>query len=226
MKELTPQQALTNLTANPKNFLGTYPIAIVNRSVTGSDLEKGDAGAKTVYILKENRTRSGSILKKRMHNWYQYNFLHQRPQDTDIHGNATEYTACQAYYVPISWSDDPHPAWCEADNDPVIMITGQLSGCSFIVKAAEEGGELRATHFQPTIGRGAADGMTGAALNTALVRAHEDWAVFGANNFNSDASIVNVIGVRHRTKGWSIYAQTRTRFGSTWKIESVKKIYP
>jgi len=141
MKELTPQQALDNLKANPETFLRTYPIAILNAGPTGSDLESNSSGVQTLYIRKHNMSRPGEILgKKRMHNWYLYTFEHVQPKPNPMTGDMNpEYTNLQAYYVPISWSDDPNPTWCEADNDPVIMITGQLSGCSFVVKDAEQG---------------------------------------------------------------------------------------
>jgi len=227
MRELTPEQALTNLKTNSKNFLGTYPIAISNAGRTSTDLESNSAGEQTVYIQKHNMSRPGSFLgKKRMHQWYLYSFEHKQPKSNPMTGDINpEYTNFQAYYVPISWSDDPNPTWCDADNDPVIMITGQLSGCSFVVKDAGEGGELRTTHLQPTIGRPGGN-VTGDALNTALKRDHEDWTVFGKSNFDSDTYIVNVIGVRDRDKGWQIFAQKRNRWNQQWTILDVAKVYP
>ena len=150
MRELTPQQALDNLIANPENFLGTYPIQILNVGQTSSDVETGSAGEKTFYIRKINRVRPGKWLKKRMHAWYLYTFTPQQPQPNPLTGDINpEYTNLQTFYVPIYWSDDPERNFCPIGDDPVVMITPQLSGCSFVVAALR--GRITAQHLQPNV---------------------------------------------------------------------------
>lgn len=223
MIELTPQQAIANLKANPKSFLETYPIQIENKGGSGMPaMEHADVGQKRIWIKKSTNYRPGKYRKKKMYAWYLYSFMHQQPLATDIHGQPIASTDFQAYYVPMAWSD-ADDVWCQLDNDPVIMITAQLSGCSVVIEN-QEGGGVRAKHLQPTVGR-EGGGVTGDALYNTL-KDQEGVTVFGKGLVNSDNFIVNIIGVRDRVKGWRIYAQQRNRFADMWKIIKVHNVYP
>lgn len=105
---------------------------------------------------------------------------------------------------------------------PAIMVTGQLSGCSFVMLPAGAG-QVNVAHVQPQ------GGQTGAALQGTLASAMANAQVYGAagtrGNYDSADRVASVIGVRVGGQ-WRIYAQKQDAGSGDYRIKSVYQIYP
>jgi len=107
------------------------------------------------------------------------------------------------------------------NGQPILMFTGGLSGCSFIVNA--QGGSIACAHLQPI-------GETGVALHNRLNRLGYT-AVYGRNDYNhQNANGLNdrqvaIVGVL-RNNQWKVYAQKNEYGGPNLTIRKVKRIYP
>jgi hypothetical protein len=105
---------------------------------------------------------------------------------------------------------------------PSIMVTGQLSGCSFVMIPDAVAGHVRVAHVQP-------QGMTGQALYTQLTAGVANAQIYGASattgNYDAADRAASIIGCR--TGGqWCIYAQKQDRGTGDYRIKSVYQIYP
>jgi hypothetical protein len=100
---------------------------------------------------------------------------------------------------------------------PDIMVTGQLSGCSFIMVAAAAG-TVNVAHVHPT-------GTTGALLRAALIAANPGAQIYGVGHYDSNDRTVSIMGVRTGT-AWRIYAQKHDSTTGDYRIKSVYQIWP
>lgn len=104
---------------------------------------------------------------------------------------------------------------------PAVMVTGQLSGCSFVMQPAGAG-QVNVAHVQP-------QGQTGAALQGTLANGLANAQVYGAagttGNYDSADRVASVIGVRIGGQ-WRIYAQKQDAGSGDYRIKSVYQIYP
>lgn len=217
---MTAKKALESLIADPLSFLKNYPLSIDARGATGSAKEKSGK-VVPAYFARNVLYRPGTFWGKlRMHEVDTFRISFSQPQAAHGEKTAPDFTTFNAAYAAIQWSD-AEPDWI-ALGDASILLTGQFTGCSFVVR--QEGKELQAAHIQPTGGR-PGGGKTGVELNDDLKKDHKDWTVFGKRDYEEDDSAVTVIGVK-ASKGWKIYSQKRTRFATPPKIASVQQVYP
>lgn len=105
---------------------------------------------------------------------------------------------------------------------PQIMVTGQLSGCSFVIQPVGVGGAIDVAHIKPV-------GMTGKVLANTLRANQQNTIVYGARAshryYDSDKRVVSIVGVR--TGGvWRVYCQKQDPMGLAYTIRSVYRIYP
>jgi hypothetical protein len=116
-----------------------------------------------------------------------------------------------------------------ADDAPQLMVTTQLSGCTFCVHSSNAG--LYVAHIRPPSGQ--ANNIRTLLLEQGRFR-NEDGGrdrlpithVFGPgpnHEYDYQLDVVTIIGVRKPGKGWRIYAQkNNTAYGVT-SIKTVCK---
>ncbi len=209
---IQPATALQSLIAHPKTFLSKYPIRIAGAKVA--------SGIIQYYIYNRDfghSLRPGSVLRtQRMHDTECFYIDNQ-----GMHGGH----GFQAHSVEMVQSNVAAVPFytLPAAGGPDIMVTGALSGCTFLVDVGA-GGAIQCAHLQP-------NGESGTALNNRMLGQHD--AVYGRNNYSHlhDAANVNsfdrtvtIIGVR-RNGEWKVYAQKLDTM-QAMSIRSVHRIYP
>ena len=105
---------------------------------------------------------------------------------------------------------------------PNIMLTGQLSGCSFVMMPAGPGW-LDVAHVKP-------QQITGKALHANLGGALANAAIYGDSTeggfYDSDTRVVSIVGVRSGGQ-WRIYAQKqKPGHAMDYSIKSLYQIFP
>ena len=104
---------------------------------------------------------------------------------------------------------------------PDILVTGQLSACSFCVLTV--GGQVIVAHLQPGGVRPAGPMLQRTLELTGRFHGHgvhRFTRVFGPANYSHRAHVVGVRIAGH----WQIYAQHFTGNGSTYRIQNVTQI--
>lgn len=111
-------------------------------------------------------------------------------------------------------------------NGTDIMVTGALSGCSFVVQQGAAGAPS-CTHIKPT------GGVSGSQLHTTLDSDPNNSVVYGRNDYahttttganTSPDRNVTIVGVR-KPGGWEVYAQKRDTLNSQ-AVLSVHRVFP
>lgn len=206
---MTPQNAYNSLMADPVSFLKTYPVRIF-----------GSPGASgvTQYAI-ENRGpshRPGTI--RGTHNWHTTeSFNIKRPAYVNngysfyahsVHMDVG-LTNMQFYRLPSL-------------GGPNIMLTGQLSGCSFVISPVAHGNDVDVAHVQPQV-------VNPATLRNNLAVQHQNAFVFGVSeqrgHYNGANRAVSIIGIRSAGR-WKFYSQKQDRSTGDYRIRSVWRQYP
>lgn len=198
---------LRKLRENPANWLGANPLAIGGGAADGildfyltvdhpdptygmDDLTQCVSFFHMPRLYKLNCAPAyGAPLQNAM------NIVMHR--DFTAAGTATDVTAKLAA-VP---------------NGPKALVTGALSGCSFLIRTA--GAALECTHIEP-------NGQTGSALQNQLTGFNiANTRIFGRNDYPA-AGQVTIIGIN--IAGWEIFAQLKA--APQGPIVELRKIYP
>ena len=208
---INPATALSSLVNGPEVFLKIYPIRIF-----------GDVNAsgRAEYAI-ENRGasfRPGSVLgTHRLHATESFNI---RATAAKIHvaGSPT----FKAHSIHMDAGIGAMEFYQLDDTGPDIMVTGQLSGCAFVIDRAG-GNNVNVAHIKPV-------GTTGATLATTLTGNHPNAFVYGATAghgfYDSNDRVVSIIGIRNAAGAWRIYAQKHNRTTADYRIQSVYRIHP
>lgn len=99
---------------------------------------------------------------------------------------------------------------------PAIMLTTQLTGCSFAIQD-NNNGTLSVLHLQPS------QHADGATMHTIL--SQTGWTkVYGRNNYVGNGRSVSIVGRRSGGQ-WRLWAQKQDRFNQM-AVLKVKQIYP
>jgi hypothetical protein len=185
---------MTMIGANQPSGLETFKIA----NSTG-------AGASTPY-------RRGSVLGSlNMHATEKFRIW---PSG----GLAAAGDEFQAYNIQMVPSNNPVVMYNIPATAPNFLVTGGLSGCSFLVDQLA-GGQIACAHMQPSSGAGTG-AEDGPALAARLSGTHG--VVYGRNRYHAQNQVC-VVGVRSGGR-WKIYAQKLDYLGLN--IHSVDKIFP
>jgi len=201
----TPQQALIALQADPMSFLRKYSVRIFG-DPTGSHVSS--------YRIEEGQasTRRGQVLGSlRRHATQRFDI---KARGSAL-GNPPNSVWFDAHSVKMFQSDRPHDigVYRLPAGGPNLMVTGQLSGCSFAIRENGDG-TLDATHIQPS--RNVPAGL----LNRTLKRTGEWTEVYGRENYSA-AHRASIIGVR-RAGSWRIFAQKQNE--NDFGVAKVKQL--
>ena len=105
---------------------------------------------------------------------------------------------------------------------PNLMVTGMLTGCTFVMKANANRTAVRCAHLQPAQNMGA--DLNIRCVNTAaFVGDAGPVRAFGRLKY-ADNTACTVIGVRRPAGAWDIYAQLLNRDNNQYRISDVEKI--
>jgi hypothetical protein len=108
-------------------------------------------------------------------------------------------------------------------NGPDLMLTGMLSGCSFIMKPNADRSTIRCAHLQPPSGAGQGEALNTRCINTAGFKQDPGPViVFGRTNYpdTQGGRSATVLGVR-RGAVWQIFAQ---QFNANFDILTADQI--
>ncbi len=210
---LHPVAAFNQLTTEPVRFLKTYPLKIT-----------GAMGASGVsqYLLgaRGPSQRPGRFMGT--HNWKTTESFNIRPDNVVARAYLPGAHQFGAHSIQMNVGTPALTFYqLPAAGGPNIMLTGQLSGCSFVI-LPPAGGNLNVAHVQP-VTRDAS--MT---LRNNLAAAYHGGFVYGIRNargfYKSKIHEVAVVGVRS-AGSWRIFAQKQEN-GKDNRILSVWQIHP
>jgi hypothetical protein len=205
-----PGDALFDLEVHPRKFLKRYAVAC-------DEIIGQPSGTYQAYFYTSgggDALRPGRYLRtKNMHKSDAYRFCLLNPplgkpnnsyQVVTVHYVGMVPATAATTFGGIAWKPLPPTA--------NIMVTVQLSGCTFLWRT--QNGVLECAHLQPT------GGLTGPTLQNQLQGNGAD--VYGRNDYG-EGRVVTIVGVR-RGAGWKIYAQKFRVL--TAEILSVHRIHP
>lgn len=214
---INPIAAYNNLIAAPGNFLKQYPVRIFGATTP--------SGVTNYFLLNRGPSkRPGSLLGTlSMH-------------DTE----SFEIRAAGGAMAAVGAGHGGHPFLAHSIHmdlgtaamgfyrldgaGPNIMVTGQLSGCSFAMLSGGPG-QVDVAHIKPV------GAMTGQNLYANLTGAVVNAQVYGAadmsGHYDSHDRVVSIIGVRTPAGQWIIFAQKQSPGQNyDYSIKSVYRIYP
>jgi len=210
---IDPQVAYNSLIAGAGAFLNKYPIRIFGATV---------ASGVTGYRFRNRGVskRPGTIM----------NTLRMKPTESfEIRSDAAMLGVpvvpgvpvnghvFQAHSVHMDLGIGAMNFYNLGGGGPNIMVTGQLTGCSFIMTAGA-GGSVNVAHVSPT-------GTTGVLLRAALAAANAGAQIYGVGQYDHNDRTVSIMGVRTGTT-WRIYAQKHDATTYDYRIKSVYQIWP
>lgn len=208
---MLPGTAFGLLTGATRNFLKTYPVRIF-----------GDVNASGVaqYAL-ENRgasMRPGTIWGT--HNRHVTESFNIRATAANLH--AINSHIFNAHSVHMDNGIGNLGFYRLDHTGPAIVVTGQLSGCSFVISPAG-GNDIDVAHIKPVA-------QTGAALAVAVKLAHPNAFGYGATAgtgfYDSNDRVVSILGIRALGGAWTIYAKKHDKNAGDYRIQSVYRIHP
>jgi hypothetical protein len=211
---INPAAAVGILLASPVQFLKRFPVRIF-----------GDMGASrpvTYTMLNRNpgaSKRPGFVLGTM--NMHDTEVLEIRSPAAMAAAAGAGGSVFNAHSIHMDAGSAGMNFYLLDGTGPAIMVTGQLSGCSFVMLPAGAG-HVNVAHVQP-------QGQTGAALQGTLANGLPNAQIYGAagttGNYDSSDRVASVIGVRIAGQ-WRIYAQKQDAGSGDYRIRSVYQIYP
>ena len=208
---INPAIAFHSLVNGPEAFLKRYPIRIF-----------GDVNASGIaqYAIENcgNSFRPGSIFgTHRLHATESFNI---RAIIAGMHGPGSHIF--QAHSVHMDGGIGAMGSYRLDATGPNIMVTGQLSGCAFVIDPVG-GNNVDVAHIKPI-------GITGSNLAATLAGNHPNAFVYGATAghgfYDSNDRVVSIIGIRDAGGAWKIYAQKHDAISMDYRIQSVYRIHP
>jgi hypothetical protein len=208
---INPDDAFNSLVNGTEAFLKTYPVRIFGHT--------GPSGISQ-YALENrgNSYRPGSILgTHKLHATESFNI---RATAARLHANNSHIFP--AHSIHMDEGIDAMTLYQLTNAGPNIMVTGQLSGCAFVIFQAGAH-DVNVAHIKPV-------GTTGPALAATLTNRYHNAFVYGATAghgfYNRDDRVVSIIGIRDAGGSWKIYAQKHDATSGDYTIRSVYRIHP
>lgn len=228
---MTPQEAFNELRTNTEYFLKYYPINIFG---CPGPHHADQANTKQVYIHKRDPSAPGSTPSKkvghygatrpgRTFSWRKHEISSFKIQPANVAPAGVSRQLIIAHSVPMHFENtitiNALDAYLLDNAQDGVMVTGQLSGCTFCVAPAG-GNNLACTHIKPVGAAGGGPLQTNINNNGAFSTHPGPLTTFGRNDYPAYATVIGV-----RAAGtWRIYAQCSNDQCKT--ITSVYRIYP
>jgi hypothetical protein len=206
---INPTQALDLLYRQPEQFLKRYPVRIFG-DPTGSHVSQ--------YRIEERHQlssyRPGSVLGTL--NMHETQLFEIRAQDSAM-GKPPGSVWFDAHSVKMFESNKPHDIviYRLAGTGPDLMVTGQLSGCSFAIRD-NGNGSMDVAHIRPNAQ------LTSEILQSTLQRTGAWHIVYGREDYSSQRR-ASIIGVRVGIQ-WQIYAQKQDGTTEDYRVKKVKRL--
>ena len=201
--KITAEEALTRLLRTPREFLNYYPIRIWGSRLRGS----------SEYVIKDSEQasrRPGAILGTlRTH---ETQLFTMKPINTSPDGYSFNAHSIKMFQMN---RPDKVEVYNLNGTGPEIMVTGQLSGCSFAISINRSNNSLDVVHIQP-------DANGGVILQSTLERISSWDIVYGRRNY-SEQEAVSIVGVRIGVD-WQIYAQKQNRQSEDYRVKQVSRL--
>lgn len=205
---LSASQAYNALVANPVNFLKTYTLRMAG---TG----KGKSGEYMIALGAYDVSENGMELKKGAHD----QFFKMGPPIA----NKDDADLSMAHVIEMDWHANDIKPYTLDQNGSDVMITGELTGCCFIIW--EKGQGAKVAHVKP-------NGFEPAELRAFLQEEHPGAQIIYGHELNENergmygkGRAVSIFGVRGADGQWRIYAQKRDS-SQRHKYCSLYMIYP
>lgn len=220
---LTVNQALTQLTGDPKAFLRENLLQVAD-FVGASGIKQAVFQTSLLALNAQLTTakRYGRVLGSyRTHGIQEFLFAENARINHQTTNVTVQFVQMYQYenVATIQW----HSLAAAGANVPDLMITTKLTGCSFLVRTTPAG-EIQCAHVQP------AQNQSGQELRQVLSENHAGayerlYGRFAKSNEKGyvDGEASTVIGVR-RNGAWKIYAQRLVHQQNMMKV--VQRIYP
>jgi hypothetical protein len=191
---MRPETALYQLKNMPEAFLGSNYLIIAGAAQSG-----------TMPFALTSETQFMSSQQQATIN-EKFRFSPSQNGGTLVHnvrmipnGEAVDIQNIEPYVLDDSISPD-------------IMVTGQLTGCVFVVKVMGDGRVIVA-HIQPGGQRAGGAELRNQVMQDGAFRNYgEITHVFGLGDYDNSATVV---GIRDSQGQWSIYGQTYDRLTQT-----------
>lgn len=204
---MNPVEALKMMRSSLNDFL-----KISSVTIEGTNQES----KKTDYVLVKLGEEAGSRPGKILGNLNKHAVEAFAFSSQDIRG--TDPVTVKVHLIGTQEQAKKEPDFnnleaylCPRKDDADVMITGQLTGCTFCCLETPEG--MAVAHLQPK--KGGADALREACEQGAFQGLRGDLVVYGpGNGYNPATENVSIIGVR-KSKKWSIYAQVHPGRGRT-----------
>ena len=177
--------AYNTLIANPGEFLRRYPIRIFGHT--------GASGQWRYFLLNKGQSmRPGSVLGTlRMHQTESFEIRAQGGPMGAI-GPVHSGHGFDAHSVHMDVGRANMGYYRLGPGAMNVMVTGQLSGCAFVMLPAGAG-QVDVAHVKPSA-------QTGNALYDEIVANNPGVQIYGASgtkgNYDSDDRVASIIGVR------------------------------
>ncbi len=206
---ITPAQALLELEHQTNTFLSKYAVRIF-----------GDPSGSHVasYRIEDGAPseRPGSILRtKNMHTTQSFQV---RARAAAAGNNPAGSVWFTAHSVKMFHSDNISAIGTytlPVAGGPNLMVTGQLSGCSFAIHDVGDG-SLVVAHIQP------GTHLAARPLQHAL-QAIPDWTiVYGRDDYSHDR-VATIVGARVGGR-WHIWVQKQDRTTGDYQIRKVEQL--
>lgn len=225
---LTPADAHARLLSNPEDFLKRFPIKMFG---TGANTPSGESHYAIVNRdprpLEVSKRPSSVFGKVILHDTESFDIKPASLLGPNDHGHQF-----QAHSIHMDEGAAAMNPYRLDANGPSIMVTGELSGCSIVMRPVQGGG-VDIAHVKPRPTQAGQNGgpstpaQTGQELYDELKGTHSDAKIYGASGtsgqYDSADRRVSLIGVRTHGQ-WSLFAQ---KVNSTdRRIRSVHQIFP
>jgi hypothetical protein len=221
---ITINQAYAMLRNNTEAFLNRYPVRIAGdpRASHETHYRMEDATSSLANVPQ----RPGSVLRHL--NQHDTRFFWIRHGRNLVPGPVAGTCWFNAHSVKMwdaSKPNDVLPYTLPAAAGASLMVTGELTGCSFAIHDNHDG-SLVVTHIKPhLLVPGEHKGLEVRAKPLQkLLEANTFWdVVYGGKNYDSGQRRVSIVGCR-TASGWKIYAQKLENL-APHNVRTVKRIY-
>jgi hypothetical protein len=206
---ITPAQALLELQTQTNAFLSRYVIRIFG-DPSGSHVASyriEDGGASQ---------RPGSILRTaHMHTTQLFQVRAQRAAAGNNPPGAVWFTAHSVKMFESNNIAGIGTYTLPVVGGPDLMLTGQLSGCSFAIHDVGDG-SLVVAHIRPS------QYLTAETLHNVLQKTPYWTTVYGRDDYSQDRA-VSIVGARIGGR-WRVWAQKQDRTTGDYEIRKVKQL--